>query len=119
MQTYPNQKTIVINKSDTNGRRYTSYLQYAQQLAMNRINKAGALKLWLYLVKNQTAYTLALSPADCQEWGINDKAYHSGVAELIKLGYLVARAGNTYDFYDLPPEARIETDLPKRSISPT
>ena len=51
------------------------------------IDTLSGLKMWLYLVKNQSAYTLALSPTDCREWGITEKSYHSGVAKLIELGY--------------------------------
>ena len=114
MQTYPNQKTITIHKGDTNKGRYTAYTQLSQQIAMNEIDTLSGLKMWLYLVKNQSAYTLALSPTDCREWGITEKSYHSGVAKLIELGYLEARNGNTYDFYDLPPRERAMLNLPKR-----
>lgn len=106
MTTVPNQRTLIIHKTPIDERKgFTSFDHYAQQRAMVSINKIGALKLWLYLSKNKNGIKWALSPSDCEEWGIGIDAYRSGVKELIRLGYLRQKSGNEYDFYDLPQPA--------------
>jgi hypothetical protein len=106
MTTVPNQKTLIIHKSPIDKQKgFTSFDHYAQQTAMVTINKIGALKLWFYLMKNKNGITWALSPSDCEEWGIGIDAYRTGVKELIRLGYLRRKSGNEYDFFDLPQPA--------------
>lgn len=104
MQTVPNQKILTIHKYRKDDELYTSYSQLAQQRMMNDLNKIGSIKLWLYLCKNQDAYTFALSSADAAQWGIKSDAYKAGVKDLIDKGYLVPTGeGNHYLFYDIPP----------------
>ena len=104
MQTVPNQKIITIHKLPRKGEElFTAFSQYVQQHVMNDLNKIGSLKLWMYLTKNQDAYTFALSPAACSDWGIGQDAYKAGVKDLIEKGYLVpTQAKNSFIFYDLP-----------------
>ena len=50
---YPNQKTISIDKMpcDKNNK-YAVINQYAMQKAMCQLKTMGSMKLWLYLAKN-------------------------------------------------------------------
>lgn len=103
MKTYPNQRVVTIHKSKNGLEKFTTYTQFAQQIAMNEIDTLSGLKLWLYFMKNRPTYTLALSPTDCREWGLSEKSYYAGITILCELGYLEAGEGNTLDFYDIPP----------------
>ena len=51
--------------------------------------KGSALKMWLYLNKNQDDYKFELSQKACQLWGIKKDSYYDGVRELESKGYLV------------------------------
>ena len=104
MKTYPNQKSIIINKGRVDSDRFTMFSQLTQQKAMVNLD-GGALKLWMYLMRNNNAWVIALSQADCAAWGIKKDAYHSGVKKLIELGYLRKRDKNVYDFFEDPQEA--------------
>lgn len=67
---------------------------------MEDLNGA-ALKLWLYLNKNQDGFTLELSKAACKSWGIPEGSYQRAKAELIEKGYLVRQEGsNQFLFYE-------------------
>ena len=75
----------------------------ALQLAMNNI-KGEALKLWLYIAKNQDGHKFELSQKALLEWGLKKDAYYKAVDKLIELGYLTpARDGsNIYIFSEIP-----------------
>ena len=110
MQTYGNQKSIIVNKRNIEqGETFTAFSQGVQQRAMQLLN-GGALKLWLYMMRHQNSYMFALSQVDCAEWGIGKDAYHSGVAKLIELGYLKERSKHIFDFFDLPEADRTRQD---------
>ena len=71
---------------------------------MRRMNgrKASGFLLWCYLSLNQEGYELALSNvAVAETLGMSKSAYDTGVGLLIEEGYLVQRAGNTYDFFQI------------------
>ena len=71
---------------------------------MRRMNgrKASGFLLWCYLSLNQEGYELALSNVAVSEaTGMTKDAYDTGVELLIEEGYLVKRAGNTYDFFQI------------------
>ena len=107
MQTYANQKVVIINKCQSNDKRYVSFSQEIGQKACANIKRVGALKLWLYLSKNCDEYKFALSPKDCEKWGISKDAYHAGVSELIAKGYLITSGINQFIFHDMPTETTI------------
>ena len=71
---------------------------------MRRMNgrKASGFLLWCYLSLNQEGYELALSNVAVTETlGMSKDAYDTAVGLLIEEGYLVQRAGNTYDFFQI------------------
>lgn len=62
-----------------------------------------ALQVYLYLAKNADGYSFALSPKAAREAaGITKTTFEKFVNLMIEDGYLVKRAGNTYDFYETP-----------------
>ena len=64
--------------------------------------QASGFLLWCYLSLNQEGYELALSNVAVSEaTGMTKDAYDTGVGLLIEEGYLVQRAGNTYDFFQI------------------
>ena len=64
--------------------------------------QASGFLLWCYLSLNQEGYELALSnEAVTETTGMSKDAYDTGVRLLIEKGYLVQRAGNTYDFFQI------------------
>ena len=76
--------------------------------------KGEALKLWLYLGKNQNGYTFGLSKVDAMKWGIGSKSsYDRAVKELIEKGYLVETSANHYDFYEVPKVEEITVTIHK------
>ena len=103
MTTNPNQKIITVQKEKCDKQHlYSMYNLEAQQYAMIDL-KGEALKLWLYLGKNQKGYTFALSKVDAIKWGIGSKSsYDRAVKELTEKGYLVETGKNQYDFYEMP-----------------
>ena len=64
--------------------------------------QASGFLLWCYLSLNQEGYELALSnEAVTEATRMSKDAYDTGVRLLIENGYLVQRAGNTYDFFQI------------------
>ena len=64
--------------------------------------QASGFLLWCYLSLNQEGYELALSNVAVSEaTGMSKDAYDTAVRLLIEEGYLVQRAGNTYDFFQI------------------
>lgn len=105
MISYPNQKIITTQKqkSEIGGDvLYTTFLQSAGKYACEKLTKISSLKLWIYLEKNSDGYQFALSPKDCEAWGISRDAYKAGVAELISKGFIRHQKGNFYVFCDAP-----------------
>ena len=102
-KTVPNQKTIKTNKEKCDKKNlYSTMNLNALQCAMIDL-KGEALKLWLYLSKNQDGYTFALSPIDAIKWGIGSKSsYDRAVKKLIEEKYLVETSPAHYNFYELP-----------------
>lgn len=102
---YPNQKIITTQKqkSEIGGDvLYTTFLQSAGKYACEKLTKISSLKLWIYLEKNSDGFQFALSPKDCEAWGITRDAYKAGVAELISKGFIRHQKGNYYVFCDAP-----------------
>lgn len=100
---YPNQKRIIIKKEpcDDKEHLYAKINIAALQKAMTELKTTGAIKLWLYLAKNQDNYTFDLSCADCCKYGIKTDAYHAAVKNLITTGYLKHYKGNIYVFNEI------------------
>lgn len=105
--TSPNQ--VVISKftyepcsGKTPEEKYLLINQDAMKDAMNNLSTMGAFKLWCYLSKNTTNYTLALSQVDCADWGIKRTAYYDAKKELMTKGYLVEIDAGHLEFIQRP-----------------
>lgn len=108
MLTNPNQKTIKVQKENSNKQNlYAIYNLDALNDAMIDL-KGESFKLWCYLNKNQNNYEFALSKVDAIKWGIGSKSsYDRAVADLISKGYLVETSPNHFDFYEKPPKEEV------------
>lgn len=105
MTTVENQKTIKIQKEvcDEN-HLYAKINLEALQAAMIDL-KGESFKLWIYMSKNQSGYTFALSKVDAIKWGVGSKSsYDRAVKELIEKGYLVETSKNHFNFYEIPKD---------------
>lgn len=99
MLTSPNQKLLVVSKEEQ-GKHTIIQLKALERAS--RDLQGETFKLWLYLVKNQNGYELALSMADAISWGIGSKSsYYRAIKELQNKGYL-QKNGSRYVFYELP-----------------
>lgn len=99
MLTTPNQKLLVVSKEEQG--KHTIIQLNALERA-SRDLQGETFKLWLYLVKNQNGYELALSMADAISWGIGSKSsYYRAIKELECKRYL-QKSGSRYIFYELP-----------------
>lgn len=98
MAKYANQKTISIAARTTPRDKQHPYCTLnidIMQQVMSKLNKIGALKMWLYLNKNVNNYVFDLSRAELiSKWGFTKDTYKSGLEELCELGYLTPLAGN-------------------------
>ena len=61
-----------------------------------------ALKLWLYLVKNQSGFEFGLSNKACESFGITKSSYYRAIDKLIEDGYLVPVGEDKLLFYEEP-----------------
>ena len=114
--TVPNQKTIIVFKTDVKGRIFAQIDMYALEKAAQTLD-AGAFKLWIYFVKNQDSFEFALSRQAVEEYfGIKKKQYDNAVATLIETGYLRHSGNNRYIFDDNPKvEEKAEAVVSKRN----
>ena len=96
METYANQKVIVIDKPKYK----KDFLQVGNkewQEAAKNIKQYGTFKLYLYLASNNNEFIIALSQKAVQNaTGISRETYHRAVDELISQGYLVQDRENGY-----------------------
>lgn len=109
MAKYANQKTVELadrvprNKENI----YSTINIAALQQAMINI-KGEALKLWLYIDKNQDNYKFDLSQKELEKWGLKKDSYYNAINKLIELGYLVVKDNNKMIFYEtLPTEKEV------------
>lgn len=109
MAKYANQKNVELadrvprNKENI----YATINIAALQQAMINI-KGEALKLWLYINKNQDNYTFDLSQKELEKWGLKKDSYYNAIAKLVELGYLEIRDNNKLIFYEtLPTEKEV------------
>ncbi len=88
MANYANQKRITVEARKTR-HPYGIFNIDALQQAMSTIKTVGGIKIWMYINKNSDNYTFDLSRAELlKHWGLTRDTYDSGIAELMKLGYL-------------------------------
>lgn len=94
MANYANQKRITVEARKTR-HPYGIFNIDALQQAMATIKTVGGIKIWMYINKNVDNYTFDLSRQELlNKWGLTRDTYDSGIAELIKLGYLTSLNGN-------------------------
>lgn len=110
----PNQRIIKLGKREPRdgSHLYATYNLEALQTAMVELGGCGsALKLWLYINKNQDKFFnhFELSRAACEEWGIKKDSYYKGFEELVKHRYLMREDAftNTYQFFEMPCKEEI------------
>lgn len=102
METYANQKIIIIDKSDEKD---DNYLQIYNKdwIQASKDMIYGTFKLYLYLASNNDGFRFALSQrAVKNKLGISKAAYHKAIDQLIDMGYLNLEYGNTYKFTTSP-----------------
>lgn len=106
-----NQRSIITHKEKTNNECLDNYYAKinlrALQNAMSTLTPK-AFELWIYLSKNQDNYFLWLSKADFLKWSnVCKSSYHNAFRELERLGYLIEKDSNQYDFYEMPKGEQI------------
>lgn len=109
METYANQKIIIIDKSDEKD---DNYLQIYNKdwIQASKDMIYGTFKLYLYLASNNDGFRFALSQrAVKNKLGISKAAYHKAVDQLIDMGYLNLEYGNTYKF-TISPQFKATND---------
>lgn len=116
-ETVPNQKTIKVQKEETNKEKEANYYAAinldALQSAMINLD-GNAFKLWMYFSKNKNGHTFALSKVDAIKWGVGSKSsYDRAVRKLIEEGYLIKTSPNHYDFYEVPKKEEITVTVNK------
>lgn len=91
IKTYGNQRVVKINKAICNSTHlYSTNNIQALDYAMGKLSTIGAVKLYLYLAKNQTTHTRALSSKDFCEWAnCSRTCYDNAFKELKDNGFLV------------------------------
>lgn len=99
MKLTANQKFVAVSKTG-DGKHTILNLEALQRAS--RDLQGEAFKLWLYMAKNQSGYTFALSMVDAISWGLGSKSsYYRAIKELEEKGYL-QKNGYRYIFYDFP-----------------
>lgn len=116
MNTVPNQKVITTKGALHDKDNIYAMLNIeALNLAMMTLSP-NTFKLWCYMAKNQNDYTFALSSTDvCKVCSMSIGTYKKAVNELIDSGYLVNTSGNSYNFYEMLPEAEVINVTVKKS----
>lgn len=109
--TFPNQRIVKIEPRIIRDSKhlFATINIDALSYAVTELN-GSALKLWLYLNKNQENFKCELSQKACQQWGIKKDSYYNGFEELVKKGFLVqeVNGSNIYRFYENPTLANSE-----------
>ena len=99
--TFPNQRTITINREKATYD-FLGIKNYNWQYAARDLG-AHCLMLYLYLASNANGFKLALSPAAiCNSIGMPRSTYRDQFEKLINKGYLIPKGGNSFDFFELP-----------------
>lgn len=85
----------------------------ALQKAMADLGSSPAFHLWVYFAKNQNGYICSFSSADALLWGVPKTSFYSAMNKLKEKKYLVEKEKNSYDFYEIPKEEKIEVTVNK------
>lgn len=103
METYANQRVIVVNKEDCDKKNLyaTINLEAMDKAAIDL--SGNAFKLWIYFAKNQNNYKFALSSKELsQHFGLKIDAYNKAWNTLVEKGYLINSSGNYFIFTEIP-----------------
>ena len=102
IKTYGNQRVIKISKAMCDRTHlYTTNNIQALDYAMERLTTVGAVKLYLYLAKNQNNHMRALSSKDFCEWAnCSRTCYDNAFKELKDNGFLVLVEEDKKNFYE-------------------
>ena len=109
---YANQKVIKINKRPLVKPYYYTKMENLQQ-AMQTITKVSALKMFLYLSKNEDKKDWDLSSKDFRFWtGLSKNMADEAIDELIKLGYIIQPNPDIkrYSFFDNIDDTKAEKE---------
>lgn len=102
---YANQRFVIVERQMPRDRNHIYAMMNikALQKAMNDL-KNSALKLWLYLNKNQQGFQFELSRQAALGFGIKKDSYYSAIDELLEKKYLkIAKENsNVLLFYEMP-----------------
>jgi NOL1/NOP2/fmu family ribosome biogenesis protein len=108
---------FVVHKPEKYDDRFVQIGYSALGVAMGKLEKKGSKNLYLYLASNANNYSFELKVANYANW-LGDPAYNedgssnetkmntysghikTGVAEMLKEGYLVEKFPGVYDFYE-------------------
>lgn len=99
MLSFPNQKLYHIKKKIKEGDIFIM-LKWEDYIAAARELSPSALKLYMYLAKNQDNYELWFCSKDyCQTFNVVDKTYRNARDELFRKGYL-KEGENNHVYFD-------------------
>lgn len=99
MATYPNQKTVIVQKTPTEAEQV--YCKFDKEGLFRAVQELthNELKVYLYLASNKDGYRAGLSTADIAErTNANQRRVQSAVNGLIEKGYLIQLQNNEYLF---------------------
>jgi hypothetical protein len=98
MESYANQKRYHIEKQIKDGDIFIMVKWEDYTAAANELSPS-ALKLYMYLAKNQDGYQFWFSPKDyCDIFNLSDKTYRNAKNELMEKGYLKEESNNQVYF---------------------
>lgn len=103
---YPNQRKILIKRSDTKDQLYYQILIEEDRIAATILNES-ANKLWRYLMQNANGHLKEFSTKDfCLEMNVATSSRPAAWAKLEEYGYLQKNQNSKtyYSFYSHPNE---------------
>lgn len=109
---YANQRVINIRKQPMKKPFYYTNMENLKT-AMQLISTVSALKMFLYLSKNENGIVWDLSSKDFQNWtDLSKNTVDNATKELLKIGYLIQPNEDIkrYIFYDNIDEAKAEKE---------
>lgn len=118
----PNQREVeIVGKDDIKKKSFLGTTFDSISYAIQDLSPRE-FQVWLYFSGNAPGYKFWFSPAELQqEWGIKKDTTQKAVQVLIQKGYLVQKEGkkNSYEFYEIPPEALELIEIEKVDIYAT
>lgn len=116
MPSYPNQKTITIDKPSS-FRNYAIYGSEEIAKACSVLN-GSAFKVWCYLLKNSSGVQWNVSPKDAENtWGIAHSTWRDGINELKEKGFLDDKAVHMISIKDeYRPEDKTKSNQHKDDL---